>query len=162
MYLFIHCYCLPFSYICGLFTPISTHGPHFLAKQINFTTYRTCSVYKTSGSCKYDNAVRSFCPIKMAGFRRYGKSLSALISIVRSSPASVTRRNRESFSIKSWVNVAPSQTVVGFGIQIRAPYMGKEKRTQRLIHMISFTYIDKGKQYPRHVLIQREGLSKIR
>lgn len=112
-----------FLYMRFIYSNFNT-WPIFLSKA-NVTTYRTCSVYKTSGSCKYDNAVKSFCPIKMAGFRRYGKSLSALISIVRSSPASVTRRNRESFSIKSWVNVAPSQTVVGFGIQIRAPYGNK-------------------------------------
>lgn len=35
-------------------------------------TYRTSSVCNTSGSCKYDNAVKSFCPINIPGFRKNG------------------------------------------------------------------------------------------
>lgn len=52
-------------------------------------THRTSNVCKTSGSCRYDKAVRSFCPMRMAGLRSNGKSLSVRISMTRSSPASV-------------------------------------------------------------------------
>lgn len=95
----------------------------------NIPTHRTCNVYNTSGSCRYDNAVKSFCPINIAGFRRNGRSLSDLISIVRLSPASVTICNFLSFSLKLSLNVAPSQTVVGLDIQIRAPYVMKRHRS---------------------------------
>lgn len=84
-------------------------------------THRTSNVCKTSGSCRYDKAVRSFCPIKMVGLRSSGKSCSVRISMTRSSPASVLIRNCLSPSWKSSISWAPSHTVFAFGIHIRAP-----------------------------------------
>lgn len=90
-------------------------------------TYRTSSVCKTSGSCRYDKAVRSFCPIKMAGFRSNGKSCSFRISMTRSWPVSVMMCNCLSPSWKLSRNSAPSHTVIAFGIQTRAPCNRYEK-----------------------------------
>lgn len=84
-------------------------------------TNRASSECNTSGSCRYDNEVKSFCPIRMVGLRSNGKSFSCLTSITFAMPLSVQICICLSPSVTSTAIVAPSQTFPACGIHIRAP-----------------------------------------
>lgn len=86
------------------------------------STNRASSECSTSGSCRYDNEVKSSCPIRMVGLRNNGKSFSSLKSITLSAPLSVHMWIFLSARFTSAAIVAPSQTFSACGIHIRAPY----------------------------------------
>lgn len=88
-----------------------------------FGTNRASSECNTSGSCRYDNEVKSFCPIRMVGLRSNGQSFSCFTSITFAMPLSVHICICLSPGVTSAAIVAPSQTLSACGIHIRAPYI---------------------------------------